>query len=66
VQGVRPRWSWSWWTGALELVVPIHRCLRCAMTIHLPHVDTMAEAVEVVELVMLLLWPCFASSCQVN
>jgi hypothetical protein len=33
------------------------------MTTHLPHVDMMAEAVEVVELVLLLFWLCFVSSC---
>jgi hypothetical protein len=36
------------------------------MMTHLPHVDMMAEAVEVVESVLLLFGLCFMSFCQAN
>jgi hypothetical protein len=36
------------------------------MMTHLPHVDMMAEAVELVESVPLLFLPYCVSSCQVN
>jgi hypothetical protein len=36
------------------------------MMTHLPHVDMMVEAVEVVESVLFLFWPYSMSSCQGN
>jgi hypothetical protein len=46
--------------------VPTRRYSRYAMMTHLPHVDMMAEAVEVVESVLLLFGLCFMSFCQAN
>jgi hypothetical protein len=48
------------------LAVPTRRYSRYAITTHLPHVDMMAEAVEVVDSVLFLFWPYSVSSCQAN
>jgi hypothetical protein len=54
MRGVGPHCSWSCWTNALGLAVPIRRCLHYAMMTHLPHVNMMAETMEVVESMLLL------------